>query len=115
MAYDADIPLHAAGDPGIAQGQVTGLEDRVYMQQLPPRLLVVKGPESSSKLRQEGGLQEFVLQDKGFKSMVTADSVIAILNGVGQNGVHPPPAHVAGFLRAHGGLVNLYLCVGIRY
>mgnify|MGYP006922388113 CR=1 FL=1 len=39
------------------------------MQQLPPRLLVVKGPESSSKLRQEGGLQEFVLQDKGFKSM----------------------------------------------
>ena len=115
MADDADVPLHAAGNPGVAQSQVAGLEDGVYMQQLPSRLLVIEGPEPSAQFRQEGSLQEFVLQDKCLEGMITAGPVIAVLDGVRQDGIHPSPSHVPGFLPVYGGLVDLYLCMGVRH
>ena len=35
MSPCADIPFHAAGTPGVANGKVAGLDDRVFCQQIP--------------------------------------------------------------------------------
>ena len=87
MPDDRDIPLDAAGEPGIAHGEVGGLKDGVDVQELFSARFVQQRPEPSAELQEKRGAQVLVLQDGRFESARRAVAVVLILEAVGEDAV----------------------------
>jgi len=102
----ADVPLDAAGEPRVADGQVGGLENRVAVEQLTLQRLIYQGDQPRAHLRQEGGLEELVLQHHGGEVQRLAGAGIGILHAVGQHAKGSLPAQVGLLFGGQGG-VNL--------
>ena len=64
MAGAAEVPLDAAGEPGVAQGKVGRLEHRVAVEQFLAARLVDERVEAAAEARQDGGLEVVVLQNQ---------------------------------------------------
>jgi len=81
----ADVPLHAAGEPRVAQCEVGGLEDRVAVEQLASGWLVHERPQASASAEQERCPQSVVLQhgDGVFRGGAVAS--VTVLKEVGQD------------------------------
>ena len=54
VAIERAVPLDAAGEPGVADGEIGELQDRVVEEQFAPPLLVVEGDHPSAERRVEG-------------------------------------------------------------
>ena len=64
MPDDPDVPLHAAGEPRVAQREVGGLEDVVAEEELAALVLGIKRPEAASEIDGELRPEVFVLEHR---------------------------------------------------
>ena len=62
MADDRGVPLHAAGKPRIAHGEIAGIQRFILIQQIPAGHLVHQRDQPPAELRQEPRAQKFVFQ-----------------------------------------------------
>ena len=80
MADHTDVPLHAAADPGIPQGQVSGAENRIVGDKVLPINLIIQGPQATAQIGHKGGLQIIVFQYGCMKFNVVLSAIVAILH-----------------------------------
>ena len=74
-----DVPLHAPGAPGVADGEIAGFDHRIFGQQIPLFLLVIQGPEPAPQIRDEGGFKIIVLKHRCFPHLRAHFGVVAVL------------------------------------
>ena len=60
----ANIPFNATREPGIADGQIGRLKNRVTVEQLALKRFINQRDQPSADFGQKRGFQEFVFQNK---------------------------------------------------
>ncbi len=94
-----DVPLHATGEPGVPQGEVRRLEDRVPVQQLATGGLVHQRPQPAAEAEEEGGPQDVVLQHGDRVLGRPAVAAVTVLDQIGQHRADPAVPDVVSHLR----------------
>lgn len=94
----AQVPLHPAGQPGVAQREVGRLQDRVAVQQFATGGPVHQRPQPSAERGQEGRGQRLVLEHDGGQVALGARPVVVALPGVGKQRVRGAVRQVASHL-----------------
>lgn len=93
VAARADVPLDAAREPRIAQGEVRVLHRRVLVQQLDAAVEVAQRPDAPAELRQHTGAHVRVLDHDGFERGRRELALVAVLHRVGEEVAHAAEAH----------------------
>ena len=98
VAGGAEVPLHAAGEPGVGEPEVGELQTPVGEHQIPVSLQVAQRPQPASELRKHERLQRVVGQlDRGYllRPQVAAVVVLQrVRQRIGQPAVRDALAHV---------------------
>ena len=92
MAHLSEIPLDAAGEPGVPKRQIGHLEDRIAEQELSAEDLVVQRIQTHSVFRQEDRFQAIVLKLDRLERDRLPRSLVYVLHPVRQNA---PPHLIA--------------------
>ena len=96
VAPRADVPLDPAREPGVAQGQVGRLHDRVDVQQLPVRSPVVERQQPPAEVEGDGGAQRVVLQHGDAMRSWFEPAAVVVLGEVRQQRRRRPLAGAGG-------------------
>ncbi len=84
MPGQADVPLHPAADPGVADGQVAGLKDGIAKEQLAAGRFMPQRPQPPAHFEEKGGAQRLVLQHRRAERTRAPCAVILVLHQVRQ-------------------------------
>ncbi len=104
VSDDAAVPLDAAGEPGVPQSEVGGLEDVVAEEQFPPFVLRIEPPEPSAEVHREFGPEEFVFQHGHAEGRGFQVPVVPVQHGIGEHGMDAPLTDPRALLRGHPGI-----------
>ena len=102
----AQVPLHAAGEPGVADAQVRDAQGGVLKQQFPAFVLVEQRPQPPAHGGQKGGLQVLVFQHQGGQAHRLVAAGVTVLHAVGEGARAAPHAVTFQVLRAEGAVVG---------
>jgi len=100
VAGGAEVPLHAAGEPGAGEREGGGLEHRVAVEQFTAGRLVDQRVQPAAEAGQHGGADAVVLDHERVEVGGGAVPAVAVQDADGQDGaqwrVTELPGHVRG-------------------
>lgn len=93
VAVVTEIPLDTTGEPGVADGEVGGLEDRIGEQQILSRGQIGERVQPSAEFWKEDRPEQSVVEFYRSEICLLPVAAVAILNAIGQ--------HTTGVMLAH--------------